>query len=173
MNTELPLSIDPLLFAQQEREIQGEIRIAELPQIVGLTSQPDNVLKVVMNFSKSSLKYPLLEGTVEGEIVQICQRCLGDTITKIDERFALLLVTSEMSQIAEQEGHDIFEYDEATINTVELIEEEVMLALPIVAKHKSVDECLPIAQKWMKNKEHVPADQHKENPFAKLKDLKS
>jgi len=32
---------------------------------------------------------------------------------------------------------------------------------------------LPIAQKWMKNKEHVAADQHKENPFAKLKDLKS
>jgi len=173
MNTELPLQIDPLLFAQQEREIQGKIRIAELPQIVGLTSQPDNLLKVMMNFSKSSLQYPLLEGTVEGEIVQTCQRCLGDTITKIDERFALLLVTSEMSQIAEQEGHDIFEYDEPTINTVELIEEEVMLALPIVAKHKSVDECLPIAQKWMKNKEHVPADQHKENPFAKLKDLKS
>lgn len=173
MNTELPLQIDPLLFAQQEREIQGKIRIAELPQIVGLTSQPDNLLKVMMSFSKSSLQYPLLEGTVEGEIVQTCQRCLGDTITKIDEKFTLLLVTSEIAQTAEQEGHDIFEYDEATIDTIGLIEEEVMLALPIVAKHESVDECLPIAQKWMKNKEHVAADQHKQNPFAKLKDLKS
>lgn len=173
MNTELPLHIDPLLFAQQEREIQGEIRIADLPQIVGLTTQPDNLLKIVMSFSKSSLQYPFLKGTIKGEIVQMCQRCLGDTITKIDEKFELLLVTSEMSPTAEQEGHDIFEYDETTIDTVELIEEEVMLALPIVAKHESIDECLPIAQKWIKNKEHVPADQHKENPFAKLKDLKS
>jgi uncharacterized protein len=173
MNTELPLRIDPVLFAQQEREIQGEIRIAELPEIAGVTSKPDNLLTIVMSFSKSSLQYPLVKGTIEGEVVQSCQRCLGDTIIKINETFELLLVTSETSDTAEQEGHEVFEYNEVTIDMLNFIEEEVMLALPIVAKHESVDECLPIAQKWIKNKEHVPADQKKENPFAKLKDLKN
>ena len=173
MNTELPLRIDPVLFAQQERQIRGELRIADLPEIVGITSQPDNALTVVMSFSKSSLQYPLLKGTIEGEVVQSCQRCLGETVILIDEVFELLLVPPEVAEAAQQEGQDIFEYSEMSLDVLILIQEEVMLALPIVAKHESLDECLPIAQKWIKNKEHVPADQEKENPFAKLKDLKN
>lgn len=173
MNNDIPLRIDPDLFAKQEREFSGELDVADLPRIVEITPNPDTKIMVAMSFSRSSLKYPLVKGTIEGQVVQTCQRCLTNTNVTINSQFELLLVSSEAVESAIQEGHEIYEYNEQLIETVSLLEEEVMLALPIVAKHEHLDECSASAQKWITNKEHVPADQPRANPFAKLKDLKT
>ena len=172
MNNDIPLRIDPVLFAKQERQFSGELVVADLPRIVEITPNPATQIVVTMSFSKSSLHYPLVKGTIDGEVVQICQRCLRHTNVAINSQFELLLVSGAAVESASQEGHEVFEYNEQHIDTVDFLEQEIILALPIVPKHSLLDECSASARKWIKNKEHVPADQPKENPFAKLKDLK-
>lgn len=172
MNIDIPLQIDPVLFAKQERTISSELTIADLPRIVEITPNPETSITVVMNFTKSSLQYPLVNGTIVGQVVQTCQRCLSDTSVTINSEFELLLVSSANSDTVVEEGHEIYEYSEPFIDTISFLEEEIMLALPIVAKHERLDECSAGVQKWIANKEYLPAEQPKANPFAKLKDLK-
>ena len=173
MTNDLPLRFDPVLFAKQGRQIEGDLAIQDMPRIVDLTPNPDTKLHVMMSFSTSSLQFPLVKGTIEGQVVQSCQRCLEDAVIDIDQQFELLLVSPESIELATQEGHELFEYTGQFISTVELIEDETILAMPIVPKHESIEECDPAAQNWIKEKEYKPAEDKRENPFAALKNLKT
>jgi uncharacterized protein len=173
MTNDLPLRFDPVLFAKQGRQIEGDLAIREMPRIVDLTPKPDSKLHVTMSFSTSSMQFPFVKGTIEGQVVQSCQRCLGDTVVEIDQQFELLLISPDSAELATQEGHDLFEYSGQFISTIELIEDETILAMPIVPRHESLKECEPIAQKWIQQKEHEPADAKRDNPFAALKNLKT
>ncbi|MEM8844786.1 MAG: YceD family protein [Pseudomonadota bacterium] len=173
MTNDLPLRFDPALFAKQGRQIEGDLAIRDMPRIVDLTHNLETILHVTMVFSKSSLQFPLVKGTIQGQVVQICQRCLGDVAIDIDQEFELLLVGPDSTELASQEGHELFEYQDQYISTIELIEDETILALPIVAKHKTLEECDAVARKWIEEKEYKPADIKGENPFASLKNLKT
>ena len=173
MTNDLPLRIDPALFARQGRQIEGDLAIQDMPRIVDLTPNPETKLHVTMSFSTSSLQFPLVKGTIRGQVVQTCQRCLGDVVVEIDQPFELLLVSPDSVELAAQEGHELFEFAGQFISTIELIEDETILALPIVPKHESIDQCDPVAKKWIAEKEHEPAEIKRENPFSALKNLKT
>ncbi len=174
MTNDLPLQFDPVLFAQQGRSIAGQIEARELPGFSESASKSDGTIDVTMAFSTSSLKFPMVQGTIVGSIVQTCQRCLGDVAVEIDAPFKLLLVNPESLELASKEGHEIYEYSGQYVSTVEFIEDEILLTMPIVVKHQNIDQCDPEARKWMQKQEplDVEVKTHKPNPFASLKNLK-
>ena len=171
MSNDLPLRFDPVLFAKRGRQFAGNIPAQDLPRVVELAPKSDSDFYVTMSFSVSSLQFPLVKGTIEGGIVQSCQRCMSDALIPIHSEFQLLLVTPEQVELASEEGHEIFEYTGQTIETATLIEDEVILSMPIVAKHVDVKDCDTSVKQWMHEFDEVPTDE-KQNPFAKLKDLK-
>lgn len=171
MINDLPLRFDPILFAKRGRKFAGKIAVHNLPRIMNLSPNSNGEFQVAMTFSTSSLQFPMVKGTIEGKVVQSCQRCMGDTAVSISGQFELLLVTPVSSELASEEGREIFEYTGQLITTAALIEDEIILSMPIVAKHKSIEECGAIAKQCMHEFDEVPTDE-KDNPFAKLKDLK-
>ena len=74
--------------------------------------------------------------------------------------------------MASKEGLELFEYSEQFVSTLKLVEDEIILAMPIVAKHKNVEDCDPDARKWLQQSEHLPVEEKRRNPFASLKNLK-
>jgi uncharacterized protein len=170
MNNDLPIRIDPVLFAKQGRTISGEIPVREMSRVASVAS--DDTLEVKMSFTTSSLQFPMVKGTIAGSIVQTCQRCLGETRHLLDHQFELVLIHPDSLTLASKEGHEIFEYEGQFIDTIVLVEDEVILTLPIVPKHEDINECDPAARKWLFDAEHVELEQERRNPFASLKDLK-
>lgn len=170
MNNDLPIRFDPVLFAKQGRALSGEIPVSEMSRVASVAN--DDALEVKMSFTTSSLQFPMVKGTIAGSIVQTCQRCLGEASLDVDHQFELLLINPESLSLATKEGHEIFEYEGQFIDTIVLIEDEIILTLPIVPKHEDVDECDPTARKWLYAAEHVELEQERRNPFASLKDLK-
>ena len=96
---------------------------------------------------------------------------MRDATVPISGRFQLLLITPDSLELASEEGHEIFEYTGQVVETAKLIEDEIILAMPIVAKHTDFENCEATVKKWLHEFDEVPTDE-KENPFAKLKDLK-
>ena len=172
MTNDLPLRFDPVLFAKRGRHFAGNIAVRNLPKVMELAPNSESDIHVSMSFSTSSLQFPMVKGTIEGEIMQTCQRCLGNTKTQINSQFELLLVTSDAMELASKEGHEIFEYSGQFVSTAAFIEDEMILSLPIVPRHERVEECDTTAKTWVKEFDAVPSDEKRENPFAKLKDLK-
>ena len=171
MSNDLPLRFDPLLFAKRGRQFAGNIPVHDLPRIMELAPNSESEFHVTMTFLMSSLQFPMVKGTIEGEIVQLCQRCMSDASIPVRSQFQLILVTPDLVEHASEEGHEIFEYTGQSITTATLIEDEIILSMPIVAKHLDMEDCDITVRQLMHEFDEVPADE-KENPFAKLKDLK-
>ena len=171
MSNDLPLRFDPVLFAKRGRQFAGKLPVQDMPRIMELAPNSDSDFNVTMEFSTSSLQFPMVKGTIEGEVVQSCQRCMGDAAVPISGEFQLLLISPDSLELASEEGHEIFEYDGQYITTASLVEDEIILSMPIVAKHTDVEKCESNVKQWMHEFDEVPTDK-KENPFAKLKDLK-
>ena len=171
MSNDLPLRFDPVLYARRGRQIAGDILVHDLPRIMEIAPNSESNFHVTMTFSMSSLQFPMVKGTIEGEIVQLCQRCMSDATVAIHSEFQLILVSPDLVEDASEEGHEIFEYSGQSITMATLIEDEVILSMPIVAKHAELKDCDTTVKQLMHEFDEVPTDE-KENPFAKLKDLK-
>jgi len=171
MSNDLPLRFDPLLFARRGRHFTGNLPVQDLPRIMELAPNSECDFHVSMTFSMSSLQFPMVKGTIEGKIVQLCQRCMNNASIPISSQFQLILVTPDLVETASEEGHELFEYTGQSIMTAELVEDEIILSMPIVAKHASIEDCDTTVRQKMHEFDEVPTDE-KDNPFAKLKDLK-
>lgn len=71
-----------------------------------------------------------------------CQRCLEAVTVRIDAEFRLGLVEAEQSMVGLPDGLDpllVRRYD--TCSLARLIEDELILALPIVPKHDETEAC--------------------------------
>jgi uncharacterized protein len=171
MSNDLPLRFDPVLFSNRGRQLAGNIPVQDMPRILELAPNSVGEFYVTMTFSTSPLQFPMVKGTIEGEVVQSCQRCMGNAVVPIKGQFRLLLITPDSLELASEEGHEIFEYTGQEIITANIIEDEIILSMPIVAKHTDIEECDVTVKQYMHEFDEVPAEE-KENPFAKLKDLK-
>jgi len=157
--------IDSLDFARNGQEISGEVPIAELPRLLDALENPQGVLSYTVRGGLDDLGNPLLDVSITGSCRLRCQRCLNglDYAVQLDSR---LLLRDQAGLDAL--GNDEDEFDsvlaEAHLDVLDLLEEEVLLSLPIAPKHE-LGACQAAGG----------GDAHKKElqPFAVLAKLKS
>jgi uncharacterized protein len=142
-------------------------------------------VEVELHFAINERNVPCVRGHIRTEVGLRCQRCMQDMSWPIDNQFELLMVESEAE--AEQLGEecDVLLLDEQLQSISELVEDEILLSLPIVPKHEVGTICADsvnsgneaveeIAEQAMPSAEEAATeDQVKENPFAVLAELKN
>lgn len=90
----------------------------------------------------------------------LCQRCLTTVETEIAiEREFRFVATEEQALLEDEESEEDILVNSSEFNLRELLEDELIMALPMVAMH---EECAPPA----------PLTEEKINPFAVLGQLK-
>jgi uncharacterized protein len=112
---------------------------------------------------------PWLHLTVETALPQTCQRCLGpvDVPVQVDREFRFV----ESEAVAEQQDDDCEEdllVSSREFDLEALIEDEVLMALPLVPRH----ETCPVSVKMAVADKDFDAPEEKPNPFAVLAQLK-
>jgi uncharacterized protein len=82
-----------------------------------------------------------LQLLVQGEVGLICQRCLGEMRHSVEIERVLHLARSEaeLERLEAQPDSDAILVGE-TVDLVDLVEDEVLLSLPLAAKHAE-SEC--------------------------------
>jgi uncharacterized protein len=95
-----------------------------------------------------------------------CQRCLQPVDVPLDIKRSFLFVHGEdaAAQLDTDSEDDVLALSRA-LDLRELIEDELLLALPIVPRHETCPSPLPVAP-------DVELDNEKPNPFAALSALK-
>jgi uncharacterized protein len=162
--------IDSLDFARNGREISGEVQIAELPRLLDVLENPQGILSYTVQGGVDKLGSHFLDISVVGQCRLRCQRCLNgmDYPVRLDTRLLLRDQTSLDALDDNVAGRDEEEFDSILANThlnvLDLLEEEILLSLPIAPKHE-LGACLMT----------VGENTHREekNPFAVLAKLKS
>ncbi|QPK61715.1 DUF177 domain-containing protein [Methylomonas sp. LL1] len=140
MSDKLPDLIDPLLFAERRSILSGAIKVAALGRLSDLVLADDGEVKVEVLFAKQG-KQALISGSIKATLVLECQSCLQALSWPIDLSFKLGVVSS--LQEAEKLEVDceplLFDGEKVSLN--ELIEDEILLALPDYPKHGY--DCIP------------------------------
>jgi uncharacterized protein len=154
--------IDSLDFAHRGGELSGEVPVAELPRMADLLADSAGKISYTLRGLAGRDGSPQLELTVGGVSNLRCQRCLNALTYPIKLVSRLRLVTEGEVDNTDIEDDEVDSIPaEKRLDVLALLEEELLLSLPIAPKH-GLGEC-QIA---------VEGLNRSSNPFAVLAGLK-
>ena len=93
---------------------------------------------------------------------------------EISRNIELALVRSEAEAAMVEEKYEAYQVGKNdTLFIPDLLEEELLLSLPIVPMHANSEQCNQMMLQILKRNSSEQFSEHGRNPFAVLKDLKS
>ena len=122
----------------------------------------------------ATLEFDTFEGRVTvavrvvGQVVLACQRCLKPCTCEVEETASLAVVADDADPVPG--GYEPLLGDPERLSVAELIEEQVLLGLPLVPKHADAAVCGEAAGSAGKI-ERAPAADDRQRPFADLRRL--
>ena len=121
---------------------------------------------VDFEFTASDYDCPVLNGRLETSLIVGCQRCLKDMDLAMKIEFRLLIDAPD--ELAHESSLDTIYSDNGFIDIFEVVEEELILGLPLVAMHDDIS----CNEHW-RSQDEIPEIAVKENPFSVLKKLET
>jgi len=167
MSAGLPQHIDIRRIAESGRHLEGEITLENCPRLKQVVSAGEGKISVVLDFDKQPDGQLTIQGVVQGQVVQECQRCLEPVVLELECEVSVGIVSSESEAELLRDDLDPVIVEEE-LNLDDLVEDELLLALPIVPLHEICDP--PQAASSGAGQEAEPPK--RENPFAVLASLK-
>lgn len=168
-----PLFIDNLAFAKKNERLEGVLSASDCPRLLELL-QADLADGALKSGQDAIAIHYILQGSTEGvgqhylrliisaKLVVACQRCLNEMPITLKLTYNYLIGESaaDDAEVGDIESDDV-DLQEAsqTMDIVKLIEDEVIMAMPIAPTHD--EDCGA----------GVMQSGEKPNPFAVLKGL--
>ena len=171
-------NIDPYAFATQGRHLEGTIPVSSLGRLIPLLAT-DDAEEIARHQVDYTLLFGLDEGGVRGILGKLeatlplrCQRCMEVMQMVLHVDIQLGLVSSQKATEMLPDSYDPLLVSEEGVTVASIVEDELILALPIVAMHEKED--CPKGEAFLKKAHDKEGDAHKrENPFAMLATLKT
>jgi uncharacterized protein len=163
----IPEHIDPYRYAEQGLSLDGVLKIADMQRLNANVVASDDTVSIYLQFGKDEQGITFLTGHLETKLTLQCQRCMEPFIYEIISDFVLGIVNTLDEANALPERYEPALAKEGKLALRELIEDEIILNLPIIPRHEP-DECnvkLPIL-------DSTEEQEKGENPFHVLKSLK-
>lgn len=152
--------INNLEFSKSKLSLSGDLAFKTLPRLLGFldTTGPEGSIGAIRYelFGGVVLDKPGLHLTIRAKLPMVCQRCLTPIMVPLNLAFDYVLSTSEPEEPTLNEDVDWLEISRA-MDLLELIEDELILALPIAPVHEHSCQPQPTSRG------------EKANPFAVLK----
>jgi uncharacterized protein len=172
MSSELPERVDPFRLCDQARSFEGRVNLADLPRLAEALASTEGQASYRIACDRDEQRRARIRGSVEAELTVICQRCMRPMRLPVHVEFQLALVSGE-SQVAQlPDDYDpLLLEGEETLRLADVIEDELLLALPVAPLHP-IDECSVKPADWSPPESEPETDSKRENPFAVLAGLK-
>lgn len=174
MSSRIPEYIDPWHFGEVGKEISGYIELSQLTRLAKLLVEKEGKAEFVLRFRKGEKQRVHITGYVCASLKLACQRCLEPACFQISTEIDAVAVEGFDEAVQLPDEYEPLMADEKLIRLYDVVEDELLLALPYVAMHPE-GECQAASQNigWSPNVVNEDKDQTKPNPFAVLADLKS
>lgn len=176
-DTRLPVHIDPFRMAETRRLLEGKYALNDMTRLGESLQDTEGEVSVSLEFGIDNEGIRFIRGRVQAEVSLICQRCLEVMRYPIDSEFVLGLVRSMAEAEALPSHYEPLVVDDEPQYLRDIIEDELLLALPIVAMHEQ-DACraeLNLGTTKQSEKAQEEKDTGavaSDSPFAVLADLK-
>jgi uncharacterized protein len=153
---------DPFRFAAEGRSLAGEVAVARLGRLADVLTDDAGIVTYRIDGRLDAERRPELRVTAQGVLNLRCQRCLGAIAWPLDLEVVLQPVRAGQPIPDEELESDEFDAIEVgdELDVVGMVEDEILLALPIAPRHENCDSLRP------------DGGTVKESPFARLATLR-
>jgi Predicted metal-binding, possibly nucleic acid-binding protein len=170
MLSQLPEQADPRRLCEQGKRYEGRVALQDLARLAPLLTSTEGEAAFTLAFDHDETKRPRVRGTVRAELQLCCQRCLQSMPLVVDAAFQLSPVSGPEEAERLPAEYEPLLLDERLLHPMDLVEDELILAIPPAPRHAAADCGVDMADY---RQEPVPeAPQREENPFAALQVLK-
>lgn len=170
----IPVTVDIKKAAQHEISYKGYIVLSELKRLTQSLTAVQGDVDVNVETGKDQQGLNFLKGEAQVKVATVCQRCSEDMTLDLTASFAYSPVKpgaqdDEDNQLPD--WYDAIEINEfGEVDLRKLIEDELILCLPIIPSHEAQD--CPATGREMTWGEIEEVEEEKPNPFAVLEQLK-
>ncbi|NHB88296.1 23S rRNA accumulation protein YceD [Photorhabdus tasmaniensis] len=166
----LPLTIDALRTAQKRLDYIGSYSPEQVLRIAESVVSVDNDVDSVLSFQIDNQRLAVVRGHSDVDVTLECQRCGGNFSHHVHITYCFSPVINDEQAEALPEEYEPIDVDEfGEIDLLAMIEDEIILSLPVVPVHDS--EHCEVSDADMVFGE-LPPEAEKPNPFAVLASLK-
>ena len=158
----------PFRLARQNQVLAGRMSIEKMARLGECLYSNQAEVDYHLHFRQNEGGRYIVTGNISGSVDMVCQRCMQPVTYDVAANVAVAFVTSDAQAERITEEYEPLIVEDDQVGLSEFIEDEVILALPIVATHTDLD-----CQSWFKeNPEPEFKEEPRKNPFAELAKLK-
>lgn len=168
----MPPRLEPFQAADKQTRFQGEMKLADLERIAAESQHTEGVtVRVDLQFYRDKQGKVRMTGDLSTRVQTTCQRCLQPMWLDVSAHPKLVLLRSRKDSEPFADDFEPLAVDVEGLDLKQLVDEELILNLPIVAMH-SQSEC-ELHPSAVREEELIDVDNPpKDNPFAILAALK-
>ena len=171
LNSTLPIYFDPRKYASHEMSLDGTMPLNQFKELSAALASNVGDVSVHLNFKVDDRRY-IATGSLKTQVQIVCQRCMKPAPYDVEIDLAVGFVYDEDHAKALSADFDPVLMVDGEVVLAKMVEEELILALPVVAYHDE-SGCNPVALKYASSTDEAADDEEKPNPFSILAQLKA
>ena len=165
---QIPNRVDPFRFADQAISLEVVLPLKQMARLQSSVLDDNSDVLVKINFDVDEQGVRFVRGHYSTEVTLQCQRCMESLKHEITGDFLSGIVRNEVEADQLPQGYDPLIVKDGTIFISEIVEEELIISLPIVPMHP-IDSC-KVSMPYSVGESLEP---EKENPFKVIELLHS
>ena len=159
--------LDALGLARSAARVERSFEVAGFARLRDRLAEPTGTATVHAEFGMQA-HWPVARLDVEADVVLTCQRCLGPMRRSLASESQLVFAEEGAAELPD--GFEAVGVDPRKLDLAALVEDELLLAVPIIPQHDAGEACqLPDAAAGEDEEGAAAAEMRR--PFAGLKDL--
>lgn len=166
----LPLTLDPVRTAQKRLDYSGVYTPEQVERVAESVVSVDSDVECDMRFAIDEQRLAVITGDAKVAVTLSCQRCGKPFDHQVYTQYCFSPIVKDEQAEALPEAYEPVQVNEfGEIDLLALVEDEIILSLPVVPVHDS-EHCEVSEADMVFGK--LPAEAEKPNPFAVLASLK-
>lgn len=167
-----PEQLLPLELARKGEQLEGSVPLEAMPRLATLLHDSAGGARFALHFGYDDEGQARVLGRIEAQPVMLCQRCLEPMRIEVACDVSLALVPEGADTSMLDPGYEPLVVGDSPQRLSDLIEDEIILALPSIARHRQGACRMPAGADAVEDTSALETPQ-RENPFAILKSIKS
>ncbi len=161
--------LSPWRIAAENGSLNGELALATLPRLTAAVDRADGMVAIALTAGIDGQEVRFIKGVLRTEVELTCQRCLGllRLPLEVTVRLGLAHDEAEIDRLP-KEYEPLLIAEGGSLAVADLVEDELLLALPQIPRHDDLRECAVLGEV----RSGEPAlDMERRQPLAALASL--
>lgn len=136
-----PEKIDPWRLCAEAGRLEGVLPLAALPRLAAALRDVDGKVDVALVAGVDTQGVRCIQGVLRTQVELLCQRCLEPLRWPLEVPVRLGLVHNEAEMSRLPEEYEPLLVAGNAVRVADLVEDELLLALPQIPRHADPAEC--------------------------------